>query len=144
VAALESTLALGPEDALILETTLPATRRYWNVQLNDELFNAVDYVYRQSSLNGHQARVDADGKFRAVISMQDPGVHNWLDPGETRLGMLIGRWLGCDSSPLPTLTKVPYSDLHQHLPAGTPRITAEERAGQLRARRIGSQLRRRW
>jgi hypothetical protein len=134
----------GVDDALILETDLPVTRRYWNVQLNDELFNAVDYVYRQSSLNGHQARIDADGKFRAVISMRDPGVHNWLDPGETRRGMLIGRWLDCDSRPVPTLTKVPFASVREHLPPQTVEISEAERAAQLRARRIGSQLRRRW
>jgi hypothetical protein len=135
---------LGPDEALILETDLPKTRRYWNVQLNDELFNAVDYVYRQSSLNGHQARVDADGRFRAVISMCDPGVHNWLDPGDTQRGMLIGRWLGCDSTPIPTLTRLPFAQLHGHLPAATPRVSREERDAALRARRIGAQLRRRW
>jgi hypothetical protein len=135
---------LDPDEALILETELPPTRRYWNVQLNDELFNAVEYLYRQSSLNGHQARVDDDGTFGAVISMQDPGVHNWLDPGETRRGMLIGRWLGCDTNPVPTLTRVPLAEIRRRLPAGTPTISADERAAQLRARRIGGQLRRRW
>ena len=109
------------------------TRRYWNVQLNDELFNAVDYVYRQSSLNGHQARVDADGNFRAVISLCDPCVHNWLDPGETLRGMLIGRWLGCDSTPIPTLTRLPFAELHGHLPAATPRVSRDEREAALRA-----------
>lgn len=135
---------LAPGEALILETPLPETRRYWNVQLNDELFNAVEYIYRQSSLNGLQARVDDDGWFRAVISLEDPGIHNWLDPGETLRGMLIGRWLGCSSNPVPTLKRVPLSEVFRHLPAGTPRITAAERAAQLRARRIGGQLRRRW
>ena len=69
-------------------------QRYWNVQLNDELWNAIEFVYRQSSLNGHQARLDADGRFRAVISLEDPGVQNWLDPVGTTRGMLIGRWYG--------------------------------------------------
>ena len=122
---------LSPGDALILETELPATRRYWNVQLNDELWNAVDYIYRQSSLNGHQARIDSDGRFRAVISLEDPGVHNWLDPGETRCGMLIGRWLGCSSTPVPTLKRVPLADLRRHLPVDTPAINAEELAFEL-------------
>ena len=36
---------------------------------------------RQSSLNGHQAVLDPDGVFRAVISARDPGVPNWLDTG---------------------------------------------------------------
>jgi hypothetical protein len=135
---------LEPGEAVILETELPETRRYWNVQLNDELWNAVDYLYRQSSLNGHQARIDSDGRFRAVIALEDPGVHNWLDPGETRRGMLIGRWLGCSSHPVPTLTRVPLAELRKHLPADTPAVTAGERAAQLRVRRIGGQLRRRW
>jgi len=135
---------LAPGDAVILETELPDTRRYWNVQLNDELWNAVDYLYRQSSLNGHQARIDSDGKFRAVISLEDPGVHNWLDPGETLRGMLIGRWLGCSGHPVPTLKRVPLARLRDHLPANTPMVTQAERAAQLRARRIGGQLRRRW
>jgi hypothetical protein len=135
---------LAPGDAVILETELPETRRSWNVQLNDELWNAVDFIYRQSSLNGHQARIDSDGRFRAVISLEDPGVHNWLDPGETLRGMLIGRWLGCSSHPVPTLKRVPLAELRQHLPADTPTISADERAAQLRARRIGGQLRRRW
>jgi hypothetical protein len=32
---------------------------YWNVRLNDELWNAVEFVYRQSSLNGHRPRSTA-------------------------------------------------------------------------------------
>lgn len=135
---------VGPDEALILETELPGQRPYWNVQLNDELWNAIEFVYRQSSLNGHQARVDTDGRFRAVIAHVDPGVPNWLDPVGSRQGMLIGRWYGCSSNPLPTMTRVPFAELRRHLPADTPRVSAEERAKQLRARRLGAQLRRRW
>lgn len=135
---------LEPGEALILETELPQRQRYWNVQLNDELWNAVEFVYRQSSLNGHQARLDADGRFRAVISLEDPGVPNWLDPAGTTYGMLIGRWYGADSQPMPTLRRVPFAELRVHLPADTPSVTPAERAEQLRLRRIGAQLRRRW
>ncbi|MBI4984225.1 MAG: DUF1214 domain-containing protein [Rhodocyclales bacterium] len=132
------------DEALILETELPGRQVYWNVQLNDELWNAVEFIYRQSSLNGRQARLDADGRFRAVISLQDPGVHNWLDPGGALEGMLIGRWYAADRLPIPILKKVPLAEVRQHLPAGTPLITPAERAEQLRLRRIGAQLRRRW
>lgn len=135
---------LGPDEALILETELPEKRPYWNVQLNDELWNAIEFVYRQSSLNGHQARVDGDGRFRAVIAHQDPGVPNWLDPAGSRQGMLIGRWYGCSSNPIPTLTRVPLAELRRHLPGDTPAFTAAEREAQLRTRRLGAQLRRRW
>ena len=132
------------DEALILETELPATQRYWTVQLNDELWNAVPFVYRQSSLNGHQARLVRDGLFRAVISLEDPGVHNWLDPAGTRNGMLIGRWYGADTLPIPTLTRMPVKDVRRHLPDDTQVFSSEERSAQLRARRLGAQLRRRW
>jgi hypothetical protein len=132
------------DEALILETEIPARHRYWNVQLNDELWNAVEFIQRQSSLNGHQARIDADGRFRAVISVEDPGVPNWLDPAGTLQGMIIGRWYEADALPIPTLKAVPFKELRRHLPPDTPSVTASERAEQLRTRRIGGQLRRRW
>lgn len=134
---------LQPGEALILETELPERHQYWNVQVIDALWNQVDLVHRQSSLNGRQARLDPDGKFRAVLSVEDPGVHNWLDTGGSLRGMLIGRWYRCSSHPTPRLRKVKFSELSRHLP-DTPSISAEQRAEALRARRVGAQLRRRW
>lgn len=135
---------LNDDEALILETELPEQHRYWNVQLNDPLFNALEYVHRQSSLNGHQARIDSDGKFRAVLALQDPGVANWLDVCGNRQGSIIGRWFECNRYPLPTLTRVPLARLDEHLPIDTQRVTVEQRRETLRNRRIGAQLRRRW
>ena len=135
---------LDPGEALILETEVPKSCRYWNVQLNDPLFNAIDYVYRQSSLNGHQASVDADGRFRAVLSLEDPGVTNWLDTGGYSSGTVMGRWYAADSQPLPTMKRVPLSEVRRHLPAATPVVSAAERDRRLRARTRGAQLRRRW
>ncbi|MGE0383090.1 MAG: DUF1214 domain-containing protein [Gammaproteobacteria bacterium] len=133
-----------PDEALILETDIPKKHRYWNVQMNDILWNATEYIHRQSSLNGHQARLDPDGRFRAVISLEDPGIHNWLDSAGYLTGMVIGRWYLADSLPVPTLKRVPFAEIHKHLPADTPRITPAERAEALRRRKVGSQLRRRW
>jgi len=135
---------LQPGEALLLDTELPEQRVYWNVQVIDALWNQIELVHRQTSLNGHQARIDSDGRFRAVLSVEDPGVHNWLDTGGHRKGMLIGRWYRCSSHPTPSLTRIKLADLRQHLPADTPAISAEERATMLRYRRVGAQLRRRW
>jgi hypothetical protein len=135
---------IRPDEALIIETELPQKRHYWNVQVADGLWNQVELVYRQSSLNGHQAVIDADGKFRAVLSLEDPGIHNWLDTGGNLFGSLVGRWYRCSSHPTPTIEKVPFKDLRRHLPPTTPTITTEARHAQLRQRRIGAQLRRRW
>lgn len=140
----EAIYDLRDGEALILETELPERRRYWNVQLNDELWNATEYVNRQSSLNGGQSHVDSDGRFRAVISLEDPGVPNWLDTAGYYKGTMIGRWFDCSSHPVPTLKKVSLAEVREHLPADTPTVTPQARIRDLRDRRIGAQMRRRW
>jgi hypothetical protein len=134
----------GPDEVLVLETELPEKHRYWNVQLNDPLFNTIEFVQRQSSLNGAQATIDADGRFRAVVALEDPGVPNWLDPCGHTSGTLIGRWYECSSTPMPTLRRVPRSQLRELLPEATPFWNADKRRAGLADRRIGAQLRRRW
>jgi hypothetical protein len=135
---------LEPGKALLLETELPDRVRYWNVQLSDMLWNSVDWMNRQSSLNGGQARIDGDGKFRAVIALDDPGVPNWLDPGGNSEGAIMLRWTEASSGPQPRLLLVDLADLQTLLPQATPSISPEIRQEQLRARRRGVQMRRRW
>ncbi|MCB2044609.1 MAG: DUF1214 domain-containing protein [Novosphingobium sp.] len=130
--------------ALLLETALPDRVQYWNVQLSDMMWNSIDWMNRQSSLNGGQARIDADGRFRAVIARDDPGVSNWLDPGGNSDGAIMLRWTGASSGPEPTLRLVDMADLRALLPSDTPLVTPEQREAQLRARRRGAQMRRRW
>ena len=135
---------LEPGMALVLETELPERVRYWNVQLNDRYWNTIDWLNHQSSLNGGQARIDPDGRFRAVIALEDPAVPNWLDPAGRSEGSLMLRWTEANSGPEPTLTLVPLDQLDRHLHAQTLRVTPEAREKQLRERRRGAQLRRRW
>jgi hypothetical protein len=133
----------GDDEALILETELPEIRRYWNFQLNDPYFNATEYVYRLSSTNGHFAKVSSDGRFRAVISLQDPGVPNWLDPAGFKKGTIYGRWYDCDSCPTPILKRVKFREVRNHLPDDTPQVSTEARAEELRRRVWACQRRRR-
>ncbi len=135
---------LEPGHVLLLETELPGQVRYWNVQLSDPLWNSVDWLNRQGSLNGGQARLDGDGRFRAVIALEDPGVPNWLDPGGWTNGAIKLRWTEADSAPVPTLTPIPLKALRAHLPADTPHVSPARRDDALRARRRGVQFRRRW
>jgi hypothetical protein len=141
---LPAVFEFAEDEALIIESELPAVRRYWNFQLNDPYFNAIEYVYRLSSTNGHFAHVSQDGKFRAVISLADPGVPNWLDPAGFLQGTIYGRWYDCDSCPTPTVKRVKFIELRDHLPADTPTVSLEERAGELRMRVRACQRRRRW
>ncbi len=135
---------LEEDEALIIETEIPKRAPYWNIQLNDPLFNALEYVYRLSSTNGAMARLSSDGRFRAVIALTDPGVPNWLDPAGYMEGGIYGRWYDCDSEPLPTITRVKLAELRAHLPADTPVVSPEERAEELRQRVRACQRRRRW
>ncbi len=135
---------LQPGEALIIETELPDRVRYWNIQLNDPLWNTIDWFNHQSSLNGGQATLDPDGKFRAVIAIEDPGVPNWLDPGGYGEGSLMLRWTEASSGPAPTLKLVPAGEVRASLHPDTAEMTPDMRQASLRARRRGAQLRRRW
>ncbi len=135
---------LDDGEALIVETDMPAVVPYWNIQLNDPHFNAVEYVYRISSINGSTAVIDSDGKLRAVIALEDPGVPNWLDPAGYNEGTLYGRWYDADTLPLPVIKRVKLASLREYLPADTPFVTPDQRRAQLRARVRAAQRRRRW
>jgi hypothetical protein len=126
---------LGPEEALIIETELPDAR-YWAFQLCDVWFRTMDYATRQTSLNQHQARIDADGRFRCVIAHRDPGVPNWLDTSGHPEGMIQYRWIWSHSNPAPRLTRVRFADVRAALPADTPHVTPEERRCRIAGRQI--------
>jgi hypothetical protein len=118
--------------------------RYWGIALLDELFTALDWVNHQSSLNAHQALIDSDGRFRAVVALADPGVPNWLDPAGRSRGLLQGRWFEADHGPVPTITRVKMHALRDHLPQDTPLVDSRQRQAELRMRRRGAQFRRKW
>jgi hypothetical protein len=143
-AYMEGCFELQEDEALILETEIPERVRYWSFLLSDCLFQTVDWMNHQSSINGHQARIDADGRFRAVVSLRDPGVPNWLDTGGHRRGVIQVRWNEYSSAPVPAARKVPLSAVRSLLPPDTPHIGAAERERALRLRRLGAQLRSRW
>jgi len=141
---LETLFEIGEDEALVIETGIPDQVRYWSFMLADELFATIDWANHQSSLNGHQARLDADGRFRAVLSVRDPGVPNWLDTGGYLRGVIQNRWNQASSAPCPTMKRVKLSEIREHLPKETPVVTAAEREQSLRRRRAGAQMRRKW
>lgn len=141
---LEGLYRIADDEALVLETPVPARCLYWSFLVGDMQFRTGDYANNQASLNAVQARLDSDGKFRAVIARRDPGVPNWLDTGGYGEGVIQGRWNTCDSAPVPTARLVKLAELRSVLPADTPQVSSEQRERQLRDRRLGAQMRRKW
>lgn len=128
---------LAAGEAMILEFA-PPDCRYWGFQLMNDFWETLPFDMHQSSLNGHQARLDPDGVFRAVIAAADPGVPNWLDPVGNSKGLICARILRPRSPPKVSLKKVPLGELRRHLHAGTPAVTAAERSASLHARMLAT------
>jgi hypothetical protein len=105
-------------------------------------FATPDWAHRQVSLNRSQARADADGKLRYVVSASDPGVPNWLDTGGFATGYVFLRWQGLEAglgeAEAPHAEVVKLAALRARLPADTPVVDAAARARQLAARRVTS------
>jgi hypothetical protein len=135
---------IDDDEALIVDMALPEQCRYWQALVADDRFCTVDWVNRQSSINDVDARVDTDGRFRFVVSKQDPGVPNWLDKADYPWGVIQVRLNRPSDAPVPITTRVRVADVRAHLPADTPVVTPDERAARLRARREAIQFRRMW
>lgn len=114
---------------------MPTKCDYRSLILTNEIYETTDWYNNHSSLNGAQAAPDPDGKLRIVVSAKDPGARNWLDTAGYPRGIIQGRWTGCDSQPIPTVTKVKARDVLKTLPKGVATVTREERQKILRERR---------
>ena len=63
---------LGPDEAVVIETTVPAAR-YWSIQAYElGTYELIDITEHQSSLNHRQVYVDPDGMVRIVARSSSP------------------------------------------------------------------------
>ena len=110
---------LTPDQALVI--TLPATDApYLGFQLGSLWYVSLDYINHQTSLNGTQAQVDADGKIRIVVADRNPGVTNWVETLGHRKGFLQFRWQRVSreltEADGPTVELVGIDEVAEHLP----------------------------
>ena len=108
---------------------------YFVVPIANIWGTTLEIVDRTSSLNKAQSIPNSDGTYTFVISRNDPGVHNWLDPCDMDEGMLTLRMAEFpDRRPREDLSAqgevVKLADLRARLPRGTTWVTREERAKQ--------------
>jgi len=124
---------LGPDEALICESTFEVEPQYIGFSMSNLWGESLDYANHQSSLNGAQADRDRDGAIRWVIAHRDPGVANWLDTTGHPEGFMSPRWAYSQTPPpekWPVIkaTKVAFDRIAEHLPAETRTVTPQERA----------------
>jgi hypothetical protein len=125
---------LGADEALILEVE-PPQGVYWSFSLGNPWWETIHYGRHQSSLNAHQAVVDADGLVRAVACGRDPGVANWLDTAGFSNGAMILRCVRTETAPTPHTRVVAFDQIASALPADTARVTPADRASIIDRRR---------
>jgi hypothetical protein len=140
----EGAYDLKDDEALIVETKAPAKCTYRSLILTNALYETTDWYNNHSSLNDSQSTIDKDGVLRVVVSAKDPGVENWVDTAGYPVGVIQGRWFGCDSTPVPSVRKVAVADVQKLLPPETKRITPTERDRLVRTRRAELQQRPLW
>jgi len=128
-------------DEAVIVRFNPPSCRHWNVSLANWWWESLDFGNRQTSLNAHQGRLDADGAFRGVIAHVDPGIPNWLDTAGHQRGTLAIRFLLADEAPKVELERVTLGELAAALPLSTPRVAPAQRVAQLEQRRDAVQRR---
>jgi len=126
--------SLAPDEALILEV-VPPEGLYWGFSLGNVWWETIDYARHISSINGHQAVLDADGVLRLVVAHADPGVPNWIDTAGHSEGPMIMRYVRTTAAPVPSTREVKFDQVRHALPPDTAVVTPEERARTVAARR---------
>lgn len=127
--------------ALLVSFEPPRVCGYWGLQLANWLGESLDYAHRRVSINSHQAVLDRDGLFRAILAAEDPGVPNWLDIGGGDAfseGLVIVRFTECahpDEIDTPQTRLLSLDRLRDALPAEHPRVSPDARQREMRTRR---------
>lgn len=128
------------EDIAILVTVRDGGAAFRNIVLHDYWFRTLPYWKHTSNLNPGQSVNNPDGSTTYVISLKDPGVHNWLSPAGFHDTLFVNRWQALPAD-RPEESRasirseiVPFDRLADHLPEGTRYVTPAERAAQIAER----------
>jgi hypothetical protein len=129
---------LAEDEAMLIDVS-DGGAAYFVVPIGNIWGTTLEIVDHTSSLNKAQSIPNADGSYSYVLSRQDPGVHNWIDPCGLSEGLLTLRMAefpgGRPSDDLAAKSRVvPLSRLREELPEETKWLSAAERAQQLAER----------
>jgi hypothetical protein len=127
-------------DECLLVTADSLDAGYFAAQIADPWSITPNYDRHSCGLNSKQARPNPDGTYTFVVSPKDPGVWNWIDTNELRLGLLLLRWqaLTQGSRPLESAIYetrvVKTQDLRKYVPDEAAWVTTAQRQQQLAER----------
>ena len=126
---------LADDEALVLDVNLGGAK-YFIAPITNIWGTTNEIVTRNGCLNSAQSRPNADDSYTFVVSLADPGVHNWIDPDDMHEGLMTLRWAEFEGGrPSPQLgvrsRVVKLADLPGALPRDTVFVTADERRRQL-------------
>ncbi|MBV9841202.1 MAG: hypothetical protein JOY99_06670 [Sphingomonadaceae bacterium] len=129
---------LGDDEALVI-TLQPGGAQYYSLVAHDYWFITRDVTRYLSSLANGQSQPNRDGTITYVMSLKDPGIHNWIDPGGLHNSIMMIRLQGLPAHPTvePTVQSrlIKLSELKAVLPPDTKWVTPRERAAQLAQRK---------
>jgi hypothetical protein len=129
---------LAPDEAFVVDVS-DGGAEYFTVPLSNIWGTTLDVLDRTGSLNKAQSLANEDGTYTYVIAAQDPGVHNWIDTDGLLEAILTLRMAEFpEGGARPDLSArgrvVRLDRIDSELP-DLPRVTPDERASQLAARR---------
>lgn len=127
---------LPPDQALVLRVT-PPNANYWAVEFGNYWWESMDYRYHLCSTNCHHAALEEDGELLIIVSHEDLGQKNWLDPSGHEEGYVTYRWIGSDSYPKPMAEQLSLEELNTQYSGALGLVDNTARKAQLRERRRG-------
>jgi hypothetical protein len=123
---------LQPDQALVIEYEIPTGAPYVGICLTNRWGEMIDIETRQTSLNLAQSRIDND-RVRVLLSTKDFGVHNWLDAGGYRSGVVTWRASTPDQPSTPTVTVIRTDQIDEYFDPAQ-RVSDHDRAAAMSAR----------
>lgn len=123
---------LDDDEAMVIDVS-DGGASYFVVPSGNIWGTTLEIVDRTSSLNKAQSLPNDDGSYTYVLSRQDPGVHNWIDPCDLHDGILTLRMAefpeGRPNDDLGAKSRVvPFARLRDDLPPETRWVSPEERS----------------
>ena len=102
---------LQPDTALVVEFDEPRCQ-HWNFQLcNHWMENLADYFRGRGYVDSENVARTSDGRVRIVVAETDPGVANWIDPGDRDHGVMGLRFVQPATTPEVSSRLVPMESL---------------------------------